>query len=234
MWKLIDEKMRHAAVLVDLPDDTWLAIATLSGLSMEYFSQACGEGELSTVTPSAQKRKKWPRYRYFSREVADVARGSATWTGSASMSSDLPDLFLVTLRRSGTRHGCPSLQTHGSASLRKIERALRFVAVCPALVPDRQRIEASERLGAVGVSSAYEGTKLDHPISSIYEHAVSSTWDLHSHGSARRGCAYFEHGTTLPTAGRCHLAFRDLIANRIPKSFPFAQVHRTSAAGRRS
>ena len=88
MWKLIDDKMApRRPVLVGLPDDTWFgdrnALWLIDG---QYFSQAGGQGELSTGhAVGAEGGKSARRYRHRQpRSCQCRARASKTWTGSVS------------------------------------------------------------------------------------------------------------------------------------------------------
>ena len=236
MWKLIDDKMApRRPVLVGLPEDTWFgdrnALWLIDG---KIFPKPAGMGSYRLVTPSAQKAEK---------VRGDIAIASRELSAVDQRIKDMdrlgvevqviyPTLFLVYLTDDAELETalCRAYNSWIGDACAKSNGRLNFVAVLPlrSIPESLKEMKRCKELGAVGIFyRGIEGDKtIDHPyFHPVYEQAASLDMAIciHTGSGAPWMLPYFEHarnhtfahGRALPI-----IAFRDLVANRIPEKFP--------------
>jgi predicted TIM-barrel fold metal-dependent hydrolase len=236
MWKLIDEKMApRRPALVGLPEDTWFgernALWLIDG---NIFPKPAGKGSYRLVTPSAQKAEKARGdIAIASRELSDVnARINDMDRLGVEVQVVYPTLFLVYLTDDAELETalCKAYNSWLGDACAKSNGRLKFVAVLPlrSIPESLTEMKRCKELGAVGVFyRGIEGDKtIDHPyFHPVYELAAKLDLAIciHTGSGAPWMLPYFEHarnhtfahGRALPI-----IAFRDLVANRIPEQFP--------------
>lgn len=236
MWSYIDKEMYpRRPVLAKIPDDTWYkernAFWLIDG---EIFPKPAGKASFSLITPSAQKKESGRGDIHLAvRELTDpMARLRDMDKIGVDVQVIYPTLFLVYLTDD------PGLEV---ALCRAYNR---FIANACAQAPDRLKwvailplrdIEASllemkwaKEHGAVGIFfRGMEGNlTLDNPyFSPVYALAekLDLTVCIHTGSGSRHLMQLFDvernhtfvHNRVLPV-----VAFRDLVANRIPEQFP--------------
>jgi predicted TIM-barrel fold metal-dependent hydrolase len=240
MWKLIDEKMApRRPVLVGLPEDTWFGDRNVLWLiDGNIFPKPAGKGSYRLVTPSAQKAEKARGdIAIASRELSDV---SVRLRDMDRLGVDVqviyPTLFLVYLTDEAELETalCKAYNSWLGEACHKSNGRLRFVAVLPlrSMPEALEEMKRAKELGAVGIFfRGLEGDKtIDHPyFHPVYEKAAKLDMPIciHTGSGAPWMLPYFEHarnhtfahGRLLPI-----IAFRDLVANRIPEKFPGLRI----------
>jgi aminocarboxymuconate-semialdehyde decarboxylase len=246
MWSYIDKEMYpRRPILAKIPDDTWYrernAFWLIDG---DIFPKPAGKASFSLITPSAQKKEAGRGDIHLAvRELTDPAMRVADMDRMGTEVQVIyPTLFLVYLTDDA-----------------QLEVALcraynRFVVDACATAPDRlkwvvilplRNIEASldemawaKESGAVGIFfRGMEGSlTLDNPyFAPIYKQAekLDLAICIHTRSGSRHLMQLFDvernhtfaHNRVLPV-----VAFRDLVANRIPEEFPKLRVGFIEAA----
>lgn len=236
MWSFIDEAMYpRRPVLAKIPEDTWYkernAFWLIDGA---IFPKPAGKASFSLITPSAQKKESGRGDIHLGvRELTDPpARLQDMDRLGVEIQVIYPTLFLVYLTDDAGLEValCRAYNRFVANACGKAPDRLRWVAVLPLRDIDASLKEmkwAKER-GAVGVFfRGMEGhLTLDNPyFAPVYAAAekLDLTICIHTGSGSRHLMQLFDvernhtfaHNRVLPV-----VAFRDLVANRIPESFP--------------
>jgi uncharacterized protein len=236
MWKYIDEKMHpRRPILAKIPDDTWYkdrnAFWLIDG---EIFPKPAGKASFSLITPSAQKKEAGRGDIHLAvRELTDpAARLRDMDKIGVEIQVIYPTLFLVYLTDDPQLEIalCRAYNRFVAESCAKASSRLKWIAIPPLRSVDAslQEMNWAKERGAVGVFfRGMEGNlTLDNPyFFPIYAQAEKLDMAICIHtGSGSRYLMQlfdvernhtFAHNRVLPV-----VAFRDLVANRIPEQFP--------------
>ena len=236
MWSYIDKEMYpRRPILAKIPDDTWYkernAFWLIDG---EIFPKPAGKASFSLITPSAQKKESGRGDIHLSaREITDPgARLRDMDKIGVEIQVIYPTLFLVYLTDDPQLETglCRAYNRFVADGCAKAPGRLRWVAVLPlrSIEASLQEMKWAKEQGAVGVFfRGMEGNlTLDNPyFFPVY--AQAETLDLaiciHTGSGSRHLMQLFDvernhtfaHNRVLPV-----VAFRDLVANRIPERFP--------------
>jgi uncharacterized protein len=236
MWAMMDKAMQpRRPLLLSVPEDTWFGNRNAFWLiDGEIYPKPAGKGSFALVTPSAQKVQDGRKdSTVASREMTDINTRLADMDRLNTAAQIVyPTLFLVynTKDRELEVALCRAYNRFlARASAESLER-IRWVAVLPlqSLNEAIDEIRFAKQHGAVGIFfRGIEGDyTLDHPyLFPIYEEAEKQNLSICVH----TGCGVrailemfdisrnhtFGHTRVMPL-----LAFRDIIANKIPERFP--------------
>ena len=236
MWTYIDKQMYpRRPVLVKIPDDTrykernafWL-------IDGEIFPKPAGKASFSLITPSAQKKESGRGDIHLAvRELTDpLARLRDMDKIGVDVQVIYPTLFLVYLTDDAQLETalCRAYNRFIAEACSKAADRLKWVAIPPLrdVKAACGEIQWAKEHGAVGVFfRGMEGNlTLDNPhFFPVYAEAERLDLPICIHtGSGSRYLMQlfdvernhtFAHNRVLPV-----VAFRDLIANRIPEQFP--------------
>jgi predicted TIM-barrel fold metal-dependent hydrolase len=236
MWNHIDRAMvPRRPILAQIPDDTWYkernAFWLIDG---EIFPKPAGKASFSLITPSAQKKESVRGDIHLAvRELTDpAARLNDMDKIGVEIQVIYPTLFLVYLTDDALLEIslCRAYNRFVAAGCARAPDRLKWVAVLPLRSVDAslEEIKWAKEQGAVGVFfRGMEGNlTLDNPyFFPIYAGAEKLDLAICIHtGSGSRYLMQlfdvernhtFAHNRVLPV-----VAFRDLVANRIPEQFP--------------
>jgi len=236
MWAYFDEAMYpRRPVLAKIPEDTWYhdrnAFWLIDG---EIFPKPAGKGSFSLITPSAQKKESGRGDIHLAvRELTDPgARLKDMDKLGVAAQVIYPTLFLVYLTDEPSLEIalCRAYNRFLANACAQAPERLKWVAILPLRdsAASLQEIVWAKEQGAVGIFfRGMEGNlTLDNPyFFPIYARAeeLDLTVCIHT-GSGSRYLMQlydvernhtFAHNRVLPV-----VAFRDLVANRIPEQFP--------------
>jgi len=236
MWRLIDKEMYpRRPVLARIPEDTWYqdrnAFWLIDG---EIFPKPAGKASFSLITPSAQKKESGRGDIHLAvRELTDpLARLKDMDKIGVEVQVIYPTLFLVYLTDDAQLDIALSRAYNrfiANACANAPER-LKWVAILPLrdIARSLEEMKWAKQHGAVGVFfRGMEGNlTLDNPqLHPIYALAqlLDLTICIHTGSGSRHLMQPFDvernhtfaHNRVLPV-----VAFRDLVANRIPELFP--------------
>ena len=236
MWSFIDKEMYpRRPVLARIPDDTWYhernAFWLIDG---EIFPKPAGKASFSLITPSAQKKESGRSDIHLAvRELTDpLARLKDMDKIGVEVQVIYPTLFLVYLTDDAQLDIALSRAYNrfvANACAKAAER-LKWVAILPLrdIAASLEEMKWAKQQGAVGVFfRGMEGNlTLDNPqLQPIYALAqqLDLTICIHTGSGSRHLMQPFDvernhtfaHNRVLPV-----VAFRDLVANRIPELFP--------------
>ena len=236
MWRLIDKEMYpRRPVLARIPEDTWYqdrnAFWLIDG---EIFPKPAGKASFSLITPSAQKKESGRGDIHLAvRELTDpLARLKDMDKIGVEVQVVYPTLFLVYLTDDAQLDIALSRAYNrfiANACANAPER-LKWVAILPLrdIARSLEEMKWAKQQGAVGVFfRGMEGNlTLDNPqLHPIYALAqlLDLTICIHTGSGSRHLMQPFDvernhtfaHNRVLPV-----VAFRDLVANRIPELFP--------------
>lgn len=236
MWRFLDGEMySRRPVLLSLPEDTWYqgrnAVWLIDG---NIFPKPAGKGSYNLITPSAAKVQTSRRDSTVgAREITDAqARIAAMEKIGTEVQVIYPTLFLVYLTDDAKLEValCRAYNRWLGEVWSQGKNRLRWVVVPPLRSVEEciAEIRWGKEHGAVGVFfRGIEGTlTLDNPyFFPIYEEAQRLDLPIcvHTGSGAPWLLPYFDvqrnhtfaHNRVLPL-----IAFRDLVANRIPEQFP--------------
>ena len=236
MWSFIDKEMYpRRPVLARIPDDTWYhernAFWLIDG---EIFPKPAGKASFSLITPSAQKKESGRGDIHLAvRELTDpLARLKDMDKIGVDVQVIYPTLFLVYLTDDAQLDValCRAYNRFVADACAKAPDRLKWVVILPLrdIMASLAEMKWAKEQGAVGVFfRGMEGNlTLDnpqlHPIYALAEkldltlciHTGSGSRHLMQHFDVERNHT-FAHNRVLPV-----VAFRDLVANRIPELFP--------------
>lgn len=236
MWALLDKEVfPRRPVLTRVPEDTiyggsnafWLIDGTI-------FPKPAGKGGNRLITPSAAKQQaSRTDIPVESRELTDPAlRLKAMDRLNVQTQVVYPTLFLVYLTDDVELEIalCKAYNRFLSEACSKVGDRLRWVAVLPlrAIEASLEEMNWAKEHGAVGLffRGLEKDLNLDDPyFFPIYQAAMDRDLAICIHTGAGAPVmsslfhverhAVFAHGRLLPL-----IAFRNLVANRIPERFP--------------
>ena len=236
MWALMDQAMQpRRPIMLTVPEDTWYGSRNAFWLiDGEIYPKPAGKGSFALVTPSAQKVQAGRKDSTpATREMTDIAARVADMEKlSTAMQIVYPTLFLVynTKDRELEVALCRAYNRFLAQACSQAAERMKWVAVLPlqSMNVALDEIRFAKQNGAVGIFfRGIEGEyTLDHPyLFPVYEEAQKHNLSICVH----TGCGVkqildmfdgarnhtFGHTRVMPL-----LAFRDLVANRIPEHFP--------------
>lgn len=236
IWELMDPAMRHRRpVVVTVPTDTLYGTTNAMWLiDGKIFPRPGGKGGFRIATPSAQERQKARR---------DVALGCRELTDPEARVRDMdkdgvatqvvyPTLFLAYITDDAELDValCRAYNQYLADACAKSHGRIRWNVILPLTSIDAsvKELRTAKERGAVGVMiRGVEGDRslADPYFFPIYEEASHLNMPICIHvgnGSPVISSAFafeisgaFPHSTLLPV-----MAFRDLVANKIPEQFP--------------
>jgi predicted TIM-barrel fold metal-dependent hydrolase len=236
MWELIEREMySRRPILVRIPDDTWYkernAFWLIDG---EIFPKPAGKASFSLITPSAQKKESGRGDIHLAvRELTDpAARVRDMDKMGVAIQVIYSTLFLVYLTDDPRLEValCRAYNRFVSDACSRAPERLKWVAILPlrSLEASLEEMKWAKERGAVGIFfRGMEGNlTLDNPhFFPTYAQAEQLNLSICIHtGSGSRYLMQlfdvernhtFAHNRVLPV-----VAFRDLVANRIPEQFP--------------
>jgi len=236
MWAMMDKSMHpRRPLMLSVPDDTAFGNRNAFWLiDGEIYPKPAGKGSFALVTPSAQKVQAGRKDSTpATREMTDITGRLADMNKLQTAAQVVyPTLFLVyntkdveleiALCRAYNR-----FLAHASA---QAPEQIKWVAVLPfqSMKDAIDEIRFAKQKGAVGIFfRGIEGEyTLDHPyLFPVYEEAQKQNLSIcvHTGCGVRAILEMFElsrnhtfgHTRVMPL-----LAFRDIIANKIPEQFP--------------
>jgi predicted TIM-barrel fold metal-dependent hydrolase len=236
MWAMMDKAMYpRRPILVSVPEDTWVGNRNAFWLiDGEIYPKPAGKGSFNLVTPSAQKVQEGRTDSTpGSREMTDIERRLADMNRLDTAAQVVyPTLFLVYNTKDIELEIalCRAYNRFLANACAQSNQRIRWTAVLPlhSMKESIAEIRFAQQNGAVGIFfRGIEGDKtLDHPdLFPIYEEAQAMNLSICVH----TGCGVreilemfdvarnhtFGHTRVMPL-----LAFRDIVANRIPELFP--------------
>jgi predicted TIM-barrel fold metal-dependent hydrolase len=222
-------------VLAKIPDDTWYGDRNAFWLiDGEIFPKPAGKASFSLITPSAQKKESGRGDIHLAvRELTDpAARLRDMDKIGVAVQVIYPTLFLVYLTDDAKLEValCRAYNRFVADACAQASDRLKWVVILP--LRDREtsleEMKWAKDRGAVGVFfRGMEGNlTLDNPyFEPIYAQAekLNLTLCIHTGSGSRHLMQLFDvernhtfaHNRVLPV-----VAFRDLVANRIPEQFP--------------
>ena len=236
MWAMMDQAMQpRRPVLLSIPDDTWYGNRNAFWLiDGEIFPKPAGKGSFALVTPSEQKVQEGRKDSTpATREMTDI-KGRLADMDRLNTATQVvyPTLFLVynTKDKELELALCHAYNRFMAQACAQSGGRMKWVVVLPFQTMNAaiDEIRFAKQNGAVGVFfRGIEGEyTLDHPyLHPVYEEAQKLNLSICVH----TGCGVkevlemfdiarnhtFGHTRVMPL-----LAFRDLIANKIPEKFP--------------
>jgi len=236
MWALMDQAMQpRRPIMLQVPDDTWYgnrdAFWLIDG---EIYPKPAGKGSFALVTPSEQsvqagRKDSSPA----TREMTDIEGRLADMKKlNTEMQIVYPTLFLVynTTDKELEVALCRAYNRFIAQACARSGGLMKWVVVLPlqSMNVAIDEIRFAKEHGAVGVFfRGIEGDyTLDHPyLFPVYEEAQKHNLSICVH----TGCGVkqilqmfdlarnhtFGHTRVMPL-----LAFRDIVANKIPERFP--------------
>ena len=236
MWAMMDQSMQpRRPILLQVPDDTWYGNRNAFWLiDGEIFPKPAGKGSFALVTPSEQKVQAGRKDSTpATREMTDITGRLADMQKlNTAMQIVYPTLFLVyNTKDKGLEVAlCRAYNRFLAKACAESGGLMKWVVVLPfqSMNVAIDEIRFAKQNGAVGVFfRGIEGEyTLDHPdLFPVYEEAQKQDLSICVH----TGCGVkqilemfdlarnhtFGHTRVMPL-----LAFRDLVANRIPEQFP--------------
>ena len=236
MWALMDRAIQpRRPILMQVPDDTWYgnrdAFWLIDG---EIYPKPAGKGSFALVTPSEQKVQAGRKDSTpATREMTDIKGRLADMVKlNTAMQIVYPTLFLVynTKDKELEVALCRAYNRFLAQACAQSGGLMKWVVVLPfqSMNVAIDEIRFAKQNGAVGVFfRGIEGEyTLDSPyLFPVYEEAQKHNLSICVH----TGCGVkqvlemfdlarnhtFGHTRVMPL-----LAFRDLVANRIPEQFP--------------
>lgn len=236
MWAMMDKSMyARRPLMLSVPDDTTFGNRNAFWLiDGEIYPKPAGKGSFALVTPSAQKVQEGRKDSTVgSREMTDIQTRLAHMDRLNTAAQIVyPTLFLVfnTKDRDLEIALCRAYNRFLAKAATEAPERIKWVGVLPlqSVKEALDEIRFAKQNGAVGIFfRGIEGEyTLDHPyLFPIYEEAQKQNLSICVH----TGCGVrailemfdlsrnhtFGHTRVMPL-----LAFRDLVANKIPERFP--------------
>ena len=240
MWKYLDEKMYHRRpVVVSVPNDTWYKTRNAFWLiDGNIFPKPAGKGSFPLITPSAQEREIARDDMLIAcREITDVeARLRDMDRLGVETQVVYPTLFLIYITDDGELDTalCRAYNRYMAQACAKSGNRIRWVMIPPLHSVDECLKETNwaKENGAVGIF--FRGIERDRTMDDPYFFPLykeASRLDLSICVHVAAGCPAF---TGVFDLERNHtfaairllppIAFRDLVANRIPELFPDLRI----------
>jgi predicted TIM-barrel fold metal-dependent hydrolase len=236
MWDLMDKEMHHRRpVLMNVPTDTlYKAFNAFWLIDGSIFPKAAGRGGFPLGTPADSENQKARRdISRGSRELTDVPeRLRAMDMLGVNVQVLYPTLFLVYVTDDVDLDValCRAYNRWMAQVWSQSGNRLRWVAIPPLRSIDEsiREIRTAKENGAVGVF--FRGIERDKSLAHrsffpVYEEASSLNMPICVHTGAGSPAitSAFEYElsfTFAPIRMQPLMAFRDLVANRIPEQFP--------------
>jgi uncharacterized protein len=236
MWAMMDKAMQpRRPLMLSVPEDTWFGNRNAFWLiDGEIYSKPAGKGSFALVTPSAQKVQEGRKDSTVpSREMTDIKTRLADMDRlNTSAQIVYPTLFLVynTKDRELEIALCRAYNRFLAQASAEAPERIRWVAVLPlqSIKESIDEIRFAKQHDAVGIF--FRGIEGEHTLDNpylfpVYEEAQKQNLSICVH----TGCGVrailemfdisrnhtFGHTRVMPL-----LAFRDIIANKIPEQFP--------------
>ncbi|MGE5219219.1 MAG: amidohydrolase family protein [Chloroflexota bacterium] len=236
MWAMMDQAMYpRRPIMLSVPEDTSFGNRNAFWLiDGEIYPKPAGNGSFNLVTPSAQKVQEGRKDSTPStREMTDIKGRIADMDKlKTAVQVVYPTLFLVYNTRDIELEValCRAYNRFLAHAAAQAPERIKWLAVLPfqSMKDAVAEIGYAKQNGAVGIFfRGIEGKyTLDHPdLFPVYEEAQKHNLSIciHTGCGVREILAMFDvarnhtfgHTRVMPL-----LAFRDLIANRIPEAFP--------------
>ena len=236
MWAMMEKAMQpRRPIMLSVPEDTWYGNRNAFWLiDGEIYPKPAGKGSFALVTPSAQKVQEGRKDSTpATREMTDI-RGRLADMDKLRTATQIvyPTLFLVYNTKDHELEAalCRAYNRFLAQACAQSSGRMKWVAVLPfqSMSEAVGEIRFAKENGAVGIFfRGIEGDyTLDNPyLFPIYEEAQKQNLSIcvHTGCGVRAILEMFElsrnhtfgHTRVMPL-----LAFRDLIANKIPEQFP--------------
>ncbi|HWP57804.1 MAG TPA: amidohydrolase family protein [Candidatus Acidoferrales bacterium] len=246
MWSLMDEELYpRRPVLVSVPEDTLYGPRNAFWLiDGNIFPKPAGKGSFRLITPSAAKLETARGDIHIAcREMTDIpSRLRDMDKLGVEIQVVYPTLFLIYLTDDAKLEAalCRAYNRYLAGACEKSGGRMRWVVVPPlqSIAESLAEIRWAKEHGAVGVFfRGMEGERtLDNPyFFPIYQAANDLELAICIHTGA--GCPAFlklfdveRNHTFAHSRIQPLLAFRDLVANRIPEQFPKLRIGFIEAA----
>lgn len=237
MWDLINEnEYGRRPVLVTIPTDTiYKRFNALWLIDGEFFPKAAGKGGFSLASPTAAD--------IITNRQQDISIGSMEITDVADRLNDMdtlgvdtqvvyPTLFLICLTEDAKLETalCAAYNRFMAKAYAESKNRIRWVLVPPLRDPDAaiEEIRYGKEHGAAGIF--FRAIEVDMSLaepyfSPIYAEAARLNLPICIHtgaGSSKITKMFnYDISFTFPTIRiQPLMAFRDIVANRIPEKFP--------------
>ncbi|HVH92549.1 MAG TPA: amidohydrolase family protein [Candidatus Acidoferrum sp.] len=236
MWKMLEpDFLPRRPIMLKVPSDTWYgnrdAFWLIDG---EIYPKPAGKGSFALVTPSAQSVQAGRQDSTVgTREMTDIKNRLVDMDKlNTAVQIVYPTLFLVyNTKDAGLELAlCRAYNRFLAAAWAAAPDQIKWVVVLPlhSIKESIDEIRFAKQNGAVGVffRGIEDEHTLDHPyLFPIYEEAQKQNLSICVH----TGCGVkailemfniarnhtFGHTRVMPL-----LAFRDIVANKIPEKFP--------------
>jgi predicted TIM-barrel fold metal-dependent hydrolase len=236
LWAMMDQAVYpRRPVLISVPEDTCYGSRNAFWLiDGEIYPKPAGRGSFNLVTPSAQKVQEGRNdSTVSSREMTDIERRLADMDKLQTAAQIVyPTLFLVYNTKDVELEiaMCRAYNRFLASACANSQQRIRWTAVLPlhSVKQSIEEIRFARQNGAVGIffRGIEDDKTLDHPdLFPIYEEAQLANLSIciHTGCGVKEVLAMFDvarnhtfgHTRVMPL-----LAFRDIIANRIPERFP--------------
>ena len=236
MWALMDQAMQpRRPIMLQVPDDTWYGNRNAFWLiDGEIYPKPAGKGSFALVTPSEQKVQAGRKDSTpATRDMTDI-KGRLTDMDklNTAMQVVYPTLFLVYNTKDVALEValCRAYNRFLAQACAQSAGRMRWVAVLPlqSMNSAIDEIRFAKQNGAVGIF--FRGIEGDYTLDNPYLFPVYEEAQRHNLAiCVHTGCGVkailemfdlarnhtFGHTRVMPL-----LAFRDLVANRIPEQFP--------------
>ena len=236
MWAMMEKAMQpRRPIMLSVPEDTWYGNRNAFWLiDGEIYPKPAGKGSFALVTPSAQKVQEGRKDSTpATREMTDIPGRLADMDKLRTATQVVyPTLFLVYNTKDGELEValCRAYNRFLAQACAQSSGRMKWVAVLPfqSMSEAVSEIRFAKENGAVGIFfRGIEGDyTLDNPyLFPVYEEAQKQNLSIcvHTGCGVRAILEMFElsrnhtfgHTRVMPL-----LAFRDIIANKIPEQFP--------------
>jgi uncharacterized protein len=236
MWAMMDKAMLpRRPVLLSVPDDTWYGNRNAFWLiDGEIYPKPAGKGSFALVTPSEQKVQEGRKDSTpATREMTDIKGRLADMDKlNTALQVVYPTLFLVHNTKDQELEValCRAYNRFLAQACAQSGGRMKWLAVLPfqTMSVAVDEIRAAKQNGAVGIF--FRGIEGEYTLDNSYLFPVYEEAQKHNMSiCVHTGCGVkqilqmfdlarnhtFGHTRVMPL-----LAFRDLIANRIPEQFP--------------
>ena len=236
MWAMMDKAtLPRRPIMLSVPEDTWFGNRNAFWLiDGEIYPKPAGKGSFALVTPSAQKVQEGRKDSTpATREMTDIKGRLADMDKlNTAVQVVYPTLFLVYNTKDVALEValCRAYNRFLAHASGQAPERIKWLAVLPFQSPQDalDEILFAKKNGAVGVF--FRGIEGSHTLDSPYLFPIYEEMQKHNLSvCVHTGCGVrailemfelarnhtFGHTRVMPL-----LAFRDLIANRIPEQFP--------------